>query len=193
MSYKTCSFCKSEILLAAQFCSRCGSKQELKTHNIFYGKDLFQMKSFSFFRKYFDILVYDNKIYLIETHTVKTNWFALLFGLIFFNLVGLIIAYYWEAHTHKKERALARKGWLQETKHEKKVDQELISENFRSYVIEEIELLQFQNISEKITCKGSKITIYTTDQNSGKKKKIVLQSNKKDVQRIESYLNKNVL
>lgn len=178
-----CKNCGKELKDGAGFCGKCGTKINNHTNNNlnqvqFYSEDWTRKKVFAIASlPYFDVMIDNKHVYFIELPKYKSATTGLIVGLILFNLLGAFIGSMIGSSSDAKKRKKYRGTWIDS-------GQKIISQNFEKDIYFKIPI---SKAKELLTLEKHRITVPYGDD------KIVLQKNKKEVERLNNYLNSYVL
>lgn len=180
-----CKKCGGEINSGASFCKKCGTNtsdnvgsNSAISQDHFYSEDWTKKGTFSIASlPYFDVMVDDKYVYFIKLPKYSSGTVYMLVGLVLLNLLGAIIGNIMGNANDKEKRMKYRSSWLGS-------GQKLISQNFEKNVYFKVPIGKAKNL---LILEKHKITVSNGDD------KIVLQKNKKEVERLNNYLNSYVL
>ncbi len=178
-----CKTCGNEIKSSSSFCGKCGTKIDKHTNNnlnqvIFYSEDWTRKKVFAVASlPYFDVMVDDNFVYFIELPKYSSATTGLIVGLLLFNILGAFFGNMIGSSSDAKKRRIYRETWINP-------GQQIISGDFRKNTYLKIPI---NKVKETLSLEKHRITFLEGNE------KVVLQKNKKEVERLNNYLNNYVL
>ena len=176
-----CRKCGTEQENNASFCHSCGeaiNKSSSSNNFQFYSEDWRRKKVFTIASlPYYDIALDENFLYLISLPRYKGGTLGLILGLILFNILGAIIGTMIGNSSDKNKRKNYRSNWLGS-------EQKIISNTYEKDVFIKIPR---DSIKRFVSFENKKIVV------SFGNKKAVLVKNKNEIERLNNYLNENVL
>lgn len=181
--YMFCKKCGNEIKNSASFCVKCGTKISVFADNDlsqahFYSEDWTRKKVFAIASlPYFDVMIDDSYVYFIRLPKYTSATVGLIVGLLLFNILGAFVGSMIGSSNDAKKRKKYREAWIDS-------GQKIISKNFEKDVYFKILI---SKAKELLTLEKHRITVLYGD------KTIVLQKNKKEVERLNNYLKDYVL
>jgi hypothetical protein len=189
-----CENCGTKIADGAEFCQDCGRKinassathisvdketpVSIKNGDVFYSEEWRRKKVFAIASMpYFDVIADKQNLSLIRLPSYSGQTWGLILGLIVLNLVGAIIGSVMGGNSDTKKRKWYRSAWIDENKN-------IISREYERDIYIKIPLAQ---VKTAVVFKVNKIEVEFDN------KKLTLQKNKVEVERLTKFINDHVL
>jgi hypothetical protein len=116
-----CEHCGNKLEADAQFCHNCGKQVSgISTGAVFsvvefYSEDWRRKSAFGVGpRKYFDIILDKDFLYIIRIPSYSGRLWGFIFGLLLLNIIGAAIGSSWGDSSDTKKRKWYRSAWIQD-------------------------------------------------------------------------------